>query len=127
MTRIVLSYTDLAALPNDGRRYELHEGELSMAAAPSPVHQEVLLNLAMLLSAYVKRRGLGKIFVAPLDCLFTETTVLQPDILFVDSPQLARIGDRGLEGVPALVVEIVSPSTVDLDHRTKLQLYAKYL
>ena len=48
-SRIVLTYEDYAALPNDGKRYELHEGELSVTATPSTWHQEVLLNLALIL------------------------------------------------------------------------------
>ncbi len=40
--QVVLNYKDYEALPNDGRRYEIHEGELSVMPAPSLLHQETL-------------------------------------------------------------------------------------
>jgi hypothetical protein len=45
-TRVHLTYVDYAALPNDGRRYEVHEGELAVTPAPGPIHQELIGNLA---------------------------------------------------------------------------------
>jgi hypothetical protein len=47
-TRIVLTYADLVAMPADGKRYELHEGEIYMTAAPRPRHQQVVGNLYMI-------------------------------------------------------------------------------
>ena len=126
MTKIVLTYDDFAALPNDGPRYELHDGELSVTPTPSLAHQEILLNLAMLLSAHVRRLNVGKVFVAPVDCILTETTVVQPDLLYLDTQRLSLASPRGVEGSPALAVEILSPSTVDVDRRAKLQLYARH-
>ena len=75
MTRIVLTYEDYAALPDDGKRYELHEGELSVTPAPGIRHQEILANLGVILVLYVKAHRLGRIFLAPTDCLMTNTAV----------------------------------------------------
>lgn len=57
--KTLLTYADYAALPDDGRRYELHAGELSVTPAPATRHQRVSLNLASLLHTHVKSRGLG--------------------------------------------------------------------
>jgi len=62
--RGVLTYTDYEAVPADGRRYELHAGELSVTPAPSPRHQRILRNLSETLWQHVKARGLGEVLFA---------------------------------------------------------------
>ena len=64
-TRVRLTYEDYAALPDDGRRYELHEGELSVTPAPGVDHQETLAKLFVILWGHVKAGGLGKLLFAP--------------------------------------------------------------
>ena len=124
--RVILTYKDYEALPADGRRYELHEGELSVTPAPSPRHQRILRNLSEVLWQHVKTSGLGEVFFAPIDCLLSETTVVQPDLVFLDTTRVGLVSDRGIEGAPTLVVEIVSPSTMLIDRSTKRQLYARH-
>jgi Uma2 family endonuclease len=58
---VVLTYKDYEALPEDGRRYEIHDGELSVTPAPSPQHQMVSRNLFRILDGYVRARGIGEI------------------------------------------------------------------
>jgi len=124
--RTVLTYEDYAALPADGRRYELHEGEVSVTPAPSPQHQETTGNLFALLHAHVRRQRIGKLFVAPIDCILSQTTIVQPDLAYVDVPALSLISERGSEGPPTLVVEVLSPSSRAIDRGAKAQLYARY-
>lgn len=125
-TRIVLTYADYAAIPNNGRRYELHEGELSVTPAPSSRHQEVVVNLVVLLTPHVKSRGLGKVLVSPIDCILSDTTVVQPDLVYVERSRLDAISERGIERPPTLVVEVLSPSTILIDRSVKGQLYARH-
>jgi Uma2 family endonuclease len=125
-TRAVLTYSDYAALPDDGRRYELHWGELSVTPAPGTRHQGAIVNLIALLHEHVKSRGLGKIFVAPTDCILSNVTVVQPDVLYIATDRLAIISERGIEGAPTLVVEVLSPSTAPLDRGRKMKLYAEH-
>lgn len=124
--RVILTYKDYEALPADGRRYELHEGELSVTPAPSPQHQRILRNLHDLVWQHVKAQGLGEVLFAPLDCILSETTVVQPDLVYLDHTWLAAISARGIEGPPTLAVEILSPTTTLIDRSTKLQLYARH-
>jgi len=124
-TDVVLRYADYAALPPDGRRYELHGGELIVTAAPSPLHQTVAANLYRLLYPAVRARQ-GRVFVAPLDVILDDTTVVQPDVVFLDSDRLTGITSRGIEGPPTLVVEVLSPATAAMDRRAKRQLCARY-
>ena len=125
-TRVRLTYEDYAALPDDGRRYELHEGELSVTPAPGLSHQDILGNLFVILRGHVNERGLGKVFIAPVDCILEHITVVQPDIVFVEVARRSILSERGIEGAPTLVVEVISPSTGSIDRRRKLQLYARY-
>ncbi len=124
--RVVLTYKDYEALPADGRRYELHEGELSVTPAPTPHHQRILGNLNEILRQHVKARGIGEMFFAPIDCILGETTVAQADLAYLDPTRLSLVSGRGIEGAPTLVVEILSPSTTLIDRSTKRQLYTRH-
>lgn len=124
--RVVLTYKHYEALPADGRRYELHEGELSVTPAPGTRHQRILRNLTDILWQRVKAAGLGEIFFAPIDCILSDITIVQPDIVYLDPTRAHLVSDRGIEGPPTLVVEVVSPSTTLIDRSTKSQLYARH-
>ena len=124
--RTILTYKDYEALPADGRRYELHDGELAVTPSPSPKHQEVSLNLAVVLHQHVKTRALGKVFEAPIDCILSDISVVQPDIVYIEVARLSTVTGRGIEGPPTLVIEILSPSTGQIDRGVKFQLYARY-
>ena len=124
--RVILTYKDYEVLPADGRRYEIHEGELSVTPAPSPQHQRILGNLNEILRQHVKARGLGEVFFAPIDCILGETTIVQPDLIYLDAARLSLVSGRGIEGAPTLVVEILSPSTTLIDRNAKRQLYRRY-
>ena len=100
--RTVLTYRDYAALPDDGRRYEIHEGELSVTPAPATKHQRLIRKLLVALDAYVSVRRLGEVFVAPYDVILSDTTVVQPDIVYVATDRLGLISERGIEGPPTL-------------------------
>jgi len=124
--RVILTYKDYEALPADGRRYEIHEGELSVTPAPSPRHQRIIGKLYKVLDQHVNARGLGEILFAPLDVILGETTVVQPDLVYPDTTRLSLVSGRGIEGPPTLVVEILSPATTIIDRSTKRQLYARH-
>ena len=124
--RVVLTYADYVALPNDGKRYEIHDGELSVTPAPGRTHQRLVLELASLLNTHVKARGVGEVYVAPFDVILDTTTIVQPDVVCIARDCLDRVSERGVDGAPTLAVEIISPSTVQIDRGTKLQLYARY-
>ena len=121
-----LRYADLASLPDDGRRHELYEGELVVTPSHETPHQVLLRNLCVPLYLFVKQHGLGTVLFAPLDVIFTDDTVLEPDLLFISRARLAQLGRRGMEAAPDLVVEILSPSTARRDLTRKRALYAKH-
>lgn len=122
----MLTYQDYVALPDDGRRYEILDGELFVSAAPNRTHQYVLLELAVTLHGHVRAGSLGEVYVAPFDVILAETTIAQPDIIFVARDRMAIFSDRGADGAPTLVIEILSPSTGHVDRGRKLELYGRY-
>src|ERR1700704_4256329 len=105
--RMALTYQDYVALPDDGKRYEIHDGELCEMAAPTLLHQILLGNLFRVLDAHVTARRLGLVIVSPLDVILsdrpTETTILQPDIVYLDNQRMEAAHMRGIEGPPTLV------------------------
>ena len=124
--RVILTYKEYEALPADGRRYELHEGELSVTPAPRPLHQRILGNLNEIVRQHVNYRGLGEVFLSPIDCILSDTSIVQPDLVYLDTGRGSLVSNRGIEGPPTLVVEVLSPSTTEIDRSTKRQLYARH-
>lgn len=96
--KLLLTYRDYAALPDDGRRYELYEGEIEVTPSPSTRHQAVSRNLVMLLGAYLKEYNRGVLFHAPVDLILSDTTVLQPDLLVVVRGRENMISQRASTG-----------------------------
>src|SRR5262249_53489833 len=117
-----LDYDDYVRLPDDGKRYEILDGELYVTPAPSPLHQRVSKRLQRKLEDYFEARQLGEVFNAPIDMILGRHDVAQPDILVVTNA--GQISGRGIEGAPLLVVEVLSPSTRRHDREVKVRRYA---
>lgn len=75
-----VSYADLERTPEDGRRYELYDGEVFVVPSPLPIHQMVVQAILQLLDRYTTTHG-GLVLVAPLDIVLTEFDVVQPDLV----------------------------------------------
>lgn len=119
-----LTYDDLLPMPKDGKRYEIIGGELHVAAAPSRKHQDALADVFESLRAWVRPRRLGKVYFAPVDVRISPTDIVEPDILFIRQDRLHIVEANTVEGAPDLIVEVLSPSTRDLDLVRKAALYA---
>jgi len=121
-----LTYEDYLGLPDDGRRYEILDGELAVSPAPRPRHQGVSMNLAAILHGHVRERGLGLVYHAPIDVILAGDSVVQPDLVFVASGRESIITERAIEGPPDLAVEILSPESDRRDRVAKAELYARH-
>jgi Uma2 family endonuclease len=121
-----MTYDDLLALPDDGMRHELIDGEHFVTPAPSWPHQIIVGNLHRLIASHVHGSRLGVVFVAPLDVVFTKYDVVEPDVLFF-TPEAFKehMGERTAEGPPDLAVEVLSPSTRRRDEIIKRRLYER--
>ena len=121
--RIKLTYADYLIAPDDAR-YELLDGELIMAPAPNIPHQDSLFDLGVDLKLLTRRARIGRVFIAPVDVVLSDTDVVQPDLIFVSRERSHIITKMNIRGAPDLVVEILSPSTAERDRIFKRDLYA---
>ena len=124
---VKLTYEDYLLVPeDDDLRHELIEGEHEVTPAPGRWHQHVLANLHLLLGAFVREHGLGEVYFAPFEVKFSIWSAVQPDLIFVSRARQEAFTERGIEGPPDLVVEVLSPSTRKRDQTRKLALYEKH-
>lgn len=96
-----------------------------MAPAPNRYHQKIVNNVAYLLRSYLEQNPAGEIYFAPFDVYLTDLNVYQPDVVYVASTRKAILTDRGAEGAPDLVVEVLSLKTARLDRGIKREVYAR--
>jgi Uma2 family endonuclease len=118
------TYEDLVALPDDGKRYEIVEGELYEMPAANALHATAITNLLTLLAPFVVALG-GSWRTAPLDVFIPGGNPVQPDIVVLLPDGRAWMSRRGVEGPPDLIVEVLSPSNRGHDLLTKRALYGR--
>ncbi len=111
------------ALPDDGNRYEVLDGELFVTPAPTWRHQAAIIELQARLRQYLRADGFGHALAAPADVVFSTRRLLQPDLFVVS----VRPGDPPPTRTPAkslaLVVEVLSPSTARAERYRKRAIY----
>ena len=91
---VKLTYQDYVALPDDGRRYEIHDGELSVTPAAGISHQEVSRRLFRALDRHVQDPARGAVWFAPVDVILADDTIVQPDIVYVARDRLRAVMGR---------------------------------
>jgi Uma2 family endonuclease len=121
-----VTYDELASWPDDGRRYELYDGEVSELNAPLPKHQMALLELAVRVRAHAQSAG-GLILVSPIDIVFNETNVLQPDIVVFTHARKHLVDiNRVIRVPPDVAVEVTSPTTAGNDRIRKFNWFERF-
>ena len=120
-----LTYQDYANMDGD-ERYELHDGELILIPSPNTAHQTTSMKIGYRMFSFVEENDLGQVFSAPYDVLFSDTQVVQPDILFVSNEREHIRTPANIQGAPDMIVEILSPSSVRRDWSYKRELYASH-
>jgi Uma2 family endonuclease len=109
----------LHALPDDGKRYELVDGELLVSPSPSREHQRVAGAFYLLLAPWAREHGLD-VYYAPAAVQFSDQRELQPDLFAEPLAERHRPRDRTR---PVLAIEVLSPSTARYDRVTKRHVY----
>ncbi len=127
-----VSYEEyMELIESSDQRYELIDGEIYLLASPSFTHQVVVNEISWHLNNYFRGKPCRSL-TAPLDIrLFGYATkfeedpnVVQPDIVVICD--VDKVNEKNkYEGIPTLVVEVLSPSTKRKDLVTKLNLYMK--
>lgn len=125
-TRLALTYEDYALLPQDGRRWELVAGDFVVSPAPTSQHQAVVFELSGQFREQLRNRKLARVLPSPIDVIFDRTNTVQPDLVVVKMARKSIITRRGIDGVPDLVVEVVSPNNPAQDLVLKRHVYERF-
>jgi Uma2 family endonuclease len=120
-----MTAAEFFSLPEGPPYFQLIDGDLYLSPSPRRFHQKLILRMAVIPQSYLDHHPLGEIYVAPSDVVFTEDTILNPDIYFVSRARPGILTEQGAEGAPDLVVEVLSPSTARLDLGRKREIYAE--
>ncbi len=112
-------------LPADGNRYEVIDGVLYMTTAPSAFHQWIIRQIFLVLHEQLDTPGVGTTLWSPIGVLMPGCDLVQPDLFVVRSEDLGMFHDRRVFGVPALLIEVLSPSNPEQDLEVKRDAYAR--
>jgi Uma2 family endonuclease len=126
-TTTKLTFEEFERLPEqEGRKYELDEGELVMEPSPTFLHNRVRGRIARLLTEFVERKKLGEI-IEEMDFRLDRDTVRNPDIAFVTTEHLKRIdvNRSPVDGAPALAIEVISPTNSAEETARKIRQYLR--
>lgn len=119
-----VSWDDFLAWLDEDTHAEWVDGEIIEMPPAHEDHQDTGLFLVTFLLLYIQRHGLGRIFYAPFQMkLAQKPSGREPDLMFIRTEHLSRIRPTFVDGPADLVVEIVSPESVDRDYRVKLAEY----
>ena len=121
-----VSFADLQRMPDDGNRYELYDGELWVVPSPLPIHQIVAARLYNALVEHVRQHG-GVTLFAPLDIVFSEYNVVQPDVVYFGPETVARLDPlEYIRFPPDAAFEVLSPSTARNDRGRKRRMMERF-
>jgi len=118
------TFADLKETPDDGRRYEILEGDLFVTPPPSMDHQGTVGNIFYLLRMFADAHG-GRVFTGPVAVRLGESDVPEPDVLFLSKERLPLLKKDCVDGAPDPVVEVLSPGTQHVDRTKKRDLYRR--
>jgi Uma2 family endonuclease len=119
------TYEEYSKLDDD-QRHEIIGGDLLMAPAPDYLHQDWSRKLFRIIDRFATDKKLGEIIYAPFDVVLNVENTVEPDLIFVSAANSGIIQRRAIVGVPDLLVEIISPSSVRRDRYDKKELYARF-
>ena len=120
------TYDDFLLFPDDGKRHEIIDGEHYVTGSPNLRHQDLVGRLHLAIGTYLAAHpGTGRLFLAPLDVVLSYYDVVEPDLLFVAGDQTSILTKANVQGPPALVVEVFSPSTRKRDAQIKRRLFER--
>jgi len=113
------------ALPDDGNRYELVDGELVVTPAPRGLHQEAIQALVIRMEPWLRETRIGRLLFSPADISLGEDEILQPDMFVYRTATGTRLRDWSDIVQLRLVVEVLSPTTARYDRQLKRRRYQR--
>lgn len=117
---------DYLALATEDLRVELIRGRLFIQSPASTAHERIFRFLLMYIQEYVQKQELGEVFGSRLPIVLEREIRLEPDLFYVQTDQLKDLQPTSFQGTPSFVVEILSPSTRQLDLGEKRELYQRF-
>ena len=121
-----LTNADLEAMPEDGNRYEVIDGELYVSSAPGYIHQTILVNIVAAFLDYLRVHPIGRILPG-VGVIFDDYNGVIPDLIFITNERLRKTLSGGrFHRAPEIVIEILSPgkSNERRDRHVKRSLYS---
>jgi Uma2 family endonuclease len=121
-----LTNADLEAMPDDGNRYEVIDGELYVSSAPNIIHQTILVNIAVAFAEYLREHPIGRILPG-VGVIFDDYNGVIPDLVFASKERMSIAVRAGrFQAAPEILIEILSPgaSNQRRDRHVKRSLYA---
>lgn len=109
----------------DGQRAELIDGQLYDMAPPNRIHQELVHQLSRIIGNFIEaNRGGCKVYPSPFAVNLTanDEKWIEPDISIICDKN--KLSDRGCEGAPDFIIEVVSPGSRKMDYSTKNTIYS---
>jgi Uma2 family endonuclease len=121
-------YREMEFDDDDNFQYELIEGQLSKKTPNSIKHQRVSGDITFLLSNFLIQNPIGEVLFAPLDVVLNEYNAVQPDVFYVSKNKeyILNEVEQVVIGIPDIIVEILSPSSVKRDRITKKKIYEQF-
>lgn len=119
----IFTIDDIYDLP-DGKRAELIDGQIYYMAPLNRKHQEIVRILTQSIANYIDHKGEPcKVYPAPFAVFLNEddTNYVEPDVSVICNR--SKLNDRGCNGAPDWIIEVVSPSSRRMDYSTKLFKY----
>ena len=109
----LLTYEDFLTFPDDNVRREIIDGKVYVTPSPNVRHQDRVGRLYLAVATFLEAHPLGRVFVAPLDVLLDEHTIVEPDLIVVGDDRLDIIEQANIVGAPSLLVEVLSDPRTD--------------
>lgn len=110
---------------DDNYYYEIIDGHMIRKSAPAPLHQRISRKLLLALDKHISETKSGELFQSPIDVYLDEYNKPQPDIIFISKEKSAMITHDGIMGIPDLIIEIISPTSIIRDRIEKKNLYER--
>lgn len=118
-------YESYAAIPYDGQRHEIVDGDHFVNPAPNLYHQQISRRLQFQLYTAIELQELGVVMNAPVDVQLTDHDIVQPDLVIIRRANRHIMTPIKVKGIPDLLIEILSPANATHDLRTKRQTYQR--
>ncbi|HWG47580.1 MAG TPA: Uma2 family endonuclease [Gemmataceae bacterium] len=117
------TFEDFCLLIKDGQKADLIDGVIYVASPDNTDANRLAVWLGGLIDLFVEERELGQVFVSRVAFRLDEDHGPEPDIAFVRTDRLHLVQRGYVDGAADLVVEIVSPESVERDYVQKREQY----